>query len=407
MEQTQTTYGVSFFPKTERTKIKTGNALLYCRITVKGKPTDFSLQKTIDKTVLKTAKGKGKSNDPDVLKLRHFLDQVKGKVTHHYDELKLRNQPITGEILKIKLLGLEQNTNSLCELFSYHNKTCGLKRGTVKNYLTTFAYIQNYLKAKKRTDILLSELDYAFMLEFGNYIANNPIDPLNPLTNNGTMKHLERTRKVGGLAVKMGWLKHHPFRQFRLKFDKVQRSYLSDTELAAVEVLAFNDPMLQLVHDLFVFACYTSPHYSDTINLKREEIVEGVDHTPWIRQQREKNAEPVLIPLLPISISIIEKYRNDPRAIARGTVFPYVSNKTVNDKLKIIGYIAGHPRPLRFKDARHTFATTVMLTNGMPIESVSKMMGHTKISTTQIYGEIVAAKLSEDMKNLRQKLASK
>ncbi len=255
--------------------------------------------------------------------------------------------------------------------------------------------------------MLLSELSYSFMLELSNYIARHPIAPLKPPTNNGIMKHMERMRKVGGFAVKLGWVNNHPFRQYQLKFIKTQRSYLSEEELKNLEGLAFIDPMLQLVHDLFIFSCYASPHYSDTIHLKREEIIEGIDHTPWIRRQRDKNSEPTLIPLLPEAITLIKAYKDDPRAVSRGTVFPYVSNKTVNDKLKIIGEIAGHPRPLRFKDARHTFATTVTLTNGMPIETLSKMMGHTKISTTQIYADIVAAKLSEDANKLRERLALK
>lgn len=162
---------------------------------------------------------------------------------------------------------------------------------------------------------------------------------------------------------------------------------------------------LQLVKDYFVFCCFTGLAYIDVVNLKSSSVSVGIDGNRWLVFDRKKTGTISRVPLLDPALEIIDKYRNHPSAVHRGNVFPSISNQKLNSYLKEIGDICGISKPLTFHLARHTFATTVTLSNGVPIESVSKMLGHTKISTTQIYAKVVEKKLGLDMDMLRQKIS--
>ena len=162
-----------------------------------------------------------------------------------------------------------------------------------------------------------------------------------------------------------------------------------------------------MVRDMFVFSCYTGLAYVDMINLTPENIIAGTDGDRWIRTCREKTLIPVNVPLLPSALNIIDKYKANERALADGKIFPTVSNQKVNSYLKEIADLSGITKNVTFHIARHTFATTIALSNGVPIETVSKMLGHTKITTTQIYAKVVERKLREDMQNLKSRLEEK
>ena len=164
---------------------------------------------------------------------------------------------------------------------------------------------------------------------------------------------------------------------------------------------------LQWVKDLFIFSCYTGLAYIDVMQLTPSNIAIGIDGKQWLATNRQKTSNPVRVPLLPKALEVIDKYKGHPKALHDGTLFPTISNQKLNGYLKEIADLCGVEKDLTFHIARHTFATTVTLTNGVPIESVSKMLGHTKISTTQVYAKVIEKKLGEDMDMLRDKLTSK
>jgi integrase/recombinase XerD len=220
--------------------------------------------------------------------------------------------------------------------------------------------------------------------------------------NNTVMKHIERFRKLINLSRKLGWMERDPFINFKAKRIKTERGFLSLLELQEIEKKNFTIPRLQLVRDLFVFSCYTSLSYIDAINLSAENIRIGIDGELWIFYNREKTTKPIHIPLLPKALDIIEKYKDNQKAILQGTVFPKISNQKLNSYLKEIADVCGIEKNLTFHIARHTFATTVTLSNGMPIETVSKLLGHSKIATTQIYAKVIERKVSDDMHRLRK-----
>lgn len=209
------------------------------------------------------------------------------------------------------------------------------------------------------------------------------------------------------MAVMMDWLEKDPFSKYKLHFDKVERGHLTKEELKVLSNKNFKIERLQSVLDMFLFSCHTGLAYIDIFNLTRENIAKGIDGRDWLMTNRQKTNTTVRVPLLPEAVQLIKKYKDHPVALAKGTLFPVISNQRMNGYLKEIAEICGINKNFTFHLARHTFATTVTLSNGVPIESVSKMLGHTSIRTTQIYAKVVEHKLSEDMQNLRKRMASK
>lgn len=179
---------------------------------------------------------------------------------------------------------------------------------------------------------------------------------------------------------------------------------MQTSELAAIEEHDFDNPMLQKVKDLFVFSCYTGLAYIDVTELKPDHIVTNIDGTKWVKTSRAKTERSVIVPLLKPALLILEKYMGQREAQICETIFPWISNQEVNRSLKIIAEVCNIKKHLTFHLARHTFATTVTLMNGVPIETISKMLGHTKLSTTMIYAKVKQSKIGLDMQLLQNKL---
>jgi len=186
--------------------------------------------------------------------------------------------------------------------------------------------------------------------------------------------------------------------------EKVERGFLTKDELTRIEELPYSIERIQTAKDLFIFSCYTGIAYGDLMLLTKDNVVHGLDGYQWIVTKRQKNGNSVKIPLLPTALSLIETFKTHPKVFRNGTLFPKISNQKLNSYLKEITNLCSIKKNITFHMACHTFATTVTLSNGVPIETVSKVLGHTKISTTQIYAKVVERKVSDDMFILRKKL---
>jgi integrase len=407
--RTTNTFGIQFIIR--KNKAKEELAPIYVRITVDARRVEISLKRWINPNDWDNVKGKAKGNKEEAKSLNHYLDEVRAQLVQNYQELQVQKQLITADTIKDLFLGLDQKDYTLCKLVEYHNQVMmsSLTWGTMKNYFTTQKYIQKFLKERFRTtDMFLSGLSYKFITDFEFYLRNHkPIDHQRPMENNGVMKHLERFRKMVTMAVKMEWLDKDPFEKYQLKFNRVERDFLTEYELAKIEKKEFRIERLKYVRDLFVFSCYTGLAYIDAINLNPINITIGIDGENWISTKRQKTDEPVRVPILPKAWEMIERYKTHPRSLQKGTIFPHVSNQKLNSYLKEIADLCGIEKNMTFHLARHTFATTVTLTNGVPIETVSKMLGHSRITTTQVYAKVIERKVSEDMKSLRVKIDSK
>jgi site-specific recombinase XerD len=308
-------------------------------------------------------------------------------------------------------LGEDPTHNTLLSLFQYHasNSTGVLKWGTLKNYGATEKYIRKFLKQRYRTDdIHLCELNYQFITQFDLFLrTTESLDSFNPLSNNGIMKHMERLRKVVTMGFKMDWISKDPFLLYKLKFQRTEREFLIDEEILALHQAELRETRLDTCRDLFLFACYTGLAYIDLANLRADNIVLGIDGELWLRTSRQKTDTRVSVPLLPQAITILNKYKDQPGLKKQNKVLPCISNQKMNDYLKEIAAICNIKKNMTFHLARHSFATSITLNNGIPLETVSKMLGHTKLSTTQIYVHVLERKISDDMKMLRKKFSNK
>lgn len=205
--------------------------------------------------------------------------------------------------------------------------------------------------------------------------------------------------------MKIEWIEKNPFRNFTPKFDRVERDFLTEAELTKIKEKDFGK-RLEQVRDIFIFSCYTGLSFIDVANLSEENIIIGMDGEKWISTHRQKTFNKVFLPLLPQAEAILEKYKDNPQAQHRGVLLPAASNQKTNAYLKEIADLCEIKKKLTFHIARHTFATTVTLTNGVPIETVSKMLGHTKLATTQIYAKVVENKIGTDMAALKKRLSN-
>jgi integrase len=222
---------------------------------------------------------------------------------------------------------------------------------------------------------------------------------------NATLKHIERIRKIVNQGVAFGWLEKDPFAAFQGKHEKTHRTFLTQAELEKIEKKEIHLERLARVRDIFLFSCYTGLAYVDVEKLTPDHIVIGIDKKRWIYTFREKTGNKSNIPLLPHAAAILDRYAAESRR--SGRLLPVITNIKTNAYLKEIADICGIRKNLTFHMARHTFATTVTLSNGVPIETVSNMLGHSKITTTQIYAKVLENKVSDDMKALEQRLTLK
>lgn len=407
--KTKSTFGIHFVLK--KAKIIDGTAPIYARITVDSKRCEISVKKRIPVTNWNKGQGMAKGKSPEIARLNSYLEQIRSQLTGYYQELVVEKAIITPDAIRDKFYGIEETGKTLKQLVEYHNVSMdlNLKWGTLKNYHTTAKYIELFLqKMMNREDIFLSELNYRFISDFEFYLRKHkPTDHQRPMANNAVMKHLERLRKMVSMAVRMEWLDKDPFAAYKLHFKKVEREFLTEVELAAIEKKDYKIERLQYVKELFLFACYTGLSYIDVINLTPNNIRKGINGMSWIITQREKTSTPVRIPILPMAQCLIDKYKNHPRSQNKGTIFPNISNQKLNTYLKEIADLCEINKNLTFHIARHTFATTITLTNGVPIESISKMLGHNSLRTTQVYAKVIGKKLANDMIILQKRLEEK
>ena len=384
---------------------------IYARITVDGRRAEISLKRYTSVNIWDVSKGRVTGTTQKAGLLNSYLDEVYVQILEAHKQLLSEGKMITAQAIKARYLGQDEQHKTLKELVTYHNTTMVsvLKYGTMKNYYSTERYLHKFLRDRFKTpDIYLKQLNYRFIADFEQYLRNyRPKKARRTCSNNGAMKHLERLMKMANLAVKLEWLEKDPFHQFKLNFQKHNRSYLSERELELIEETTFKGAGYEKVRNIFLFSCYTGLAYIDVKQLLAEQLVLGIDGNYWLHTKREKTNEVVKIPLLPKAKTIIEKYANEMKYDASGKLLPVFSNQKMNSYLKVITKACGIHKNITFHSARHTFATTVTLSNGVPIETVSKMLGHTKLTTTQIYARVLEKKIGEDMQNLIAQFESK
>jgi integrase len=400
-------------------KTKEGLIPIYMRVTIDGKRIEVSTQRYVDPAKWSTQAGKVKGTTEEARSVNNCLDVLKAKVYDHQIEILRSGEELCFESLKNKLLGTEEKMRTLVAVFENHNKQMKAligkeyAKGTWDRFETTLLHLKNFLNEKyKCSDIDIRRINHAFICDFDFYlrtphkVAGRTKTLYLSCANNSAVKYIKNFKKIILVCIANGWLDRNPFVNYKGKVKEVERNYCTPEELETIITKEGLNERVDQVRDIYVAACYTGLAYIDIKQLGDENISIGIDGGKWINKLRQKTDTASNIPLLPIVEQIIDKYKEHPYCKSTGKLFPVLSNQKMNAYLKELASICGIKKELTFHSARHTFATTVTLTNDVSIESVSKMLGHKNLRTTQHYAKIVDKKVSNDMKQLRAKLNS-
>ncbi len=403
----QNTFSVLFYPKRNDVN-KEGKVPVYLRITLNGKRSELSIQHKVEIEHWNTGAGKAKGNTQEAKNLNRLMDTIKNKVYTHYRELVEKNKVISAKSLKNAYLGIEERNITLIEIFRNHNEQVRELVGreyafnTLKRYQTAFRHIKKFLKYQYNLDdISLKLINHEFITGFEFYLKSK-----RGCNHNSTTKYIKNFKKIIRIALANNWINTDPFLNYKVRLKEVEREFLSEEEVHRMLNKRLHILRLEQVRDVFMFCCYTGLSYADVKKMTKNDLVKGIDGEVWIKMNRTKTGTQTSIPLLPTALMILLKYKDSEELIIKDVLLPVLSNQKMNAYLKEIAVLCEISKNLTFHLARHTFATTITLTNGVPIESVSKMLGHKSLKTTQHYAKILDRKVSDDMSILRSKLNS-
>lgn len=404
----KTKTAILFYAKKTRVN-KKGLCAIYTRITVNGKRMEFSTGRMIAPEKWSSEGGKVKGHSNEARSINRHLDILKTKIIDIQMEFIHAKIPITSKLFKSKILGEEAKQRTLIPIFEDHNKKIEellgkeYAPGTLQRYKTSLKHTKDFLKWKfKASDIDILKIDHAFITDYEFYLRSE-----RNCSNNTAVKYIKNFGKIIKICLANDWMDRNPFSNYKSKIRQVERVYLTEKEIEILMEKVLASERLSLVRDIFLFSCYTGLAYIDVKNLTKSHISIGIDGDKWIFTHRQKTESASKIPILPVTQLIIDKYEDHPKCIANNSLLPIFSNQKMNAYLKEIAVVCEIDKELTFHIARHTFATTVTLSNGVPIESVSKMLGHKNLRTTQHYAKVLDKKVSHDMQILKQKLANK
>ncbi|MDO3643153.1 site-specific integrase [Mucilaginibacter sp. L3T2-6] len=393
----------------KRATYKSGPVAIYLRFTVEGQRAEVSTGKTCDPSRWNVQAGRANGTKEDVRVLNMYLDTLQAKAQELHNLMTINEDEVTAETLKNRFIGKVEKARTLVTVFEDHNAKMEsllgqeFERSTLQRYKTCLMHTKDFMQWQYNvSDIPVKKISFSFLNDFEYYLRS-----VRKCGNNSAIKYIKNLGKIVRICLGNGWLTVDPYLNYKPKQKAVHREVLTKEELERIYKKKFGVERLNTVRDIFVFCCYTGLAYVDVHKLKREELVKGIDGNLWIYTHRQKTDTLSRVPVLPVALAIIRSYDKHPQCIAEDTLLPVMTNQKMNAYLKEIAYIAKVKKLLTFHIARHTFATTVTLNNGVPIESVAKMMGHTSIKTTQIYAKVMDHKISSDMQQLQSKLTVK
>lgn len=381
---------------------------IYHRTNIDGKRIDKSTGKFIDPSKWSVESGRMKGHSEEARSINEHLDLLVAKNREIEKKLLAVDEIVSKEAFNAvsRMTGVHR---TILSVFEEHNKKFALlveqgefAPGTLERYETSLSHTRDFIGWKyKVKDLPLSQIDFGFISDYDFYLRTQ-----RKCANNTTVKYISNFHKIVKICLDNKWMKEDPCALYEAKVREVPRDFLMEQELTTICSKTFVSARLTQVRDIFVFCCFTGLAYIDVKQLNRNHIGIGIDGQKWIFKDRQKTDTASNIPILPFAQELLDQYADHPQCIQEGKLLPVLSNQKMNAYLKEIADVCGISKKLTFHTARHTFATTVTLTNGISLESVSKMLGHKNLKTTQHYAKILDSKVSEEMKGLKERFGS-
>lgn len=398
----RSTFKVLFYLKKNAPK-KNGYVPVMCRITIDGTIAQFSCKSDVNPDLWDTQSGRATGRTTEARETNLFLDKIRVGVNTHYQEIFDKDNFVTAEKVKNAYLGLGMKHETILKVFAQHNEDFEKQVGKMKSkstyqkYCTVYRHVQEFIRYRYNvSDIALKELTPAFIIDFELYLRANQ-----DCTNNTVWVYMMPLRRMITIAQNNGWLNRDPFVEYSISPEDSDRGYLTKEEIKKLMNAPITRKKHELVRDLFVFCCFCGLSFRDLKNLTTDNLQTSFDGHKWIITKRQKTKVQSNIRLLDVPRRIIEKYKG----IAKdGKVFPVPSYQNLRDNITLIVQACEIKKHVTWHMSRHTYATEICLTNGMPIETLSKTLGHSNISTTQIYAKITNEKVSNDMEALSHRL---
>jgi site-specific recombinase XerD len=354
-----------------------GGLPIYLRITVSGEAKELSIKRLCEPSRWNQDAGRASGTKEEARQLNNHLDTIYLKAQEAKRTLIEQKKAVTALDIKNLLCGKTEEGKSIVGVFKEHNDRMKKLVGhefsprTLQRYETTLTHTVSFIQWKfNKPDVDIRLLDYEFINDFEFWLKS-----VQKCNHNSSMKYLANLKKIVLHCVRAKWLPGDPFENFKMTNHEVVKEVLAADDLDLIKEKKFISERLSQVRDIFLFSCYTGLAYADISNLRKQDIKKGVDGLLWIFIYRQKTDTPSRIPLLPFALDLLTKYENHPKCCNTGKAFPILSNQKMNEYIKEIGNLCGIKKKLSCHIARHTFATTITLSNGVPMETVADMLG--------------------------------
>ena len=393
------TFSTLVYPKRNKAN-KQGLVPLYFRITLCGEKAELSLQSFIPERDWDPRRKLVKGASENASELNDQIQQLRFRAQRSYRDFQESGKRFSAKDIKESLLPKEERSKTLIELFEIHNSEMkelvgkGRSKATYGKFLTSLKHLKAFLSSNGKSDITLERVDYNFICDFEHYLKTEA-----QCIHNSAMKHIKALKKIMILAKRKDLIDFDPFDTYKITQEKVERDWLTREEIKRIQALTIDIPRIQVTKDLFLFQCYTGLSFSDMANLSKRNVECDSDGVQWLVVHRTKTGIRCDIPLSEQAKELITKYQKDPWCQKKERLLPVPSNQKTNAYLKEVADLCRIPKTLTTHIARHTFATNA-LDSGVPVETVSKILGHRKLSTTMIYGKVLRTKIVRDIASL-------
>ena len=401
----RSTFKVLFYLK--RNKEKTQSVVpLMGRITVNGTISQFSAKLSVPERLWEVRGGRAKGRSLEADRINRYLDDIRSQIDRHYRDIRDRESYVTAEKVKNAWLGFGKRYRTLLSTFrSFTDDLHGRigvdrSKNTWYRYLATMKYLQAFLTAKYRvSDIALAELEQSFIEQFHVYLKTERALKLTSIC-----RYLDCLINVVKVSFNDGIMPRNPFASYRYNEPTPERAFLNEAEILTLQHAALRTKKQRIIRDLFLFSCFTGICYADMKSLVWKQFEQDAHGDWWVTGNRCKTDTQYVVKLLPAALSILERCRDD----GAERVFSFIPHlNTVDRSLKRIAVLCGIDKKLTFHCARHTYATTICLMNGVSLETLSKMLGHKRITTTQTYAKVTQPMVDREVEMLKEKLADK